>query len=128
MIRDYHSLRLFYRSALFHFLPAQTFQFFFQGSPILPVLFLLLFTALVVDASTLNVHFIDVGQGDSILESDKENKTPWQLAKEKEPGLSIEVAKIKPVILDDLLALRHFCFGLTFDAFLFDKRNSSAQN
>ncbi len=34
----------------------------------------------------------------------KENKTPWQIAKEKEPGLSIEVAKIKPVLLGDLLA------------------------
>ena len=34
----------------------------------------------------------------------KENKTPWQIAKEKEPGLSIEVAKIKPVMLGDLLA------------------------
>ena len=34
----------------------------------------------------------------------KENKTPWQIAKEKEPNLSIEVAKIQPVFLDDLLA------------------------
>ncbi len=34
----------------------------------------------------------------------KENKTPWQIAKEKEPGLSIEVAKIKPVLLGELMA------------------------
>ncbi len=33
----------------------------------------------------------------------KENKTPWQIAKEKKPDLSIEVAKIQPVFLDDLL-------------------------
>ncbi len=33
----------------------------------------------------------------------KENKTPWQIAKEKEPDLSIEIAKIPPVFLDDLL-------------------------
>jgi transposase-like protein len=33
----------------------------------------------------------------------KENKTPWQLAKEKNPDLSIEVAKIPPVFLDDLM-------------------------
>jgi len=29
----------------------------------------------------------------------KENKTPWRLAKEKVPGLSMEVAKIPPVDL-----------------------------
>ena len=34
----------------------------------------------------------------------KENKTPWQIAKEKEPELSIEVAKIKPVLLGKLMA------------------------
>ncbi len=33
----------------------------------------------------------------------KENKTPWQIAKEKNPNLSIEVAKIQPVFLDELL-------------------------
>ena len=33
----------------------------------------------------------------------KENKTPWQIVKEKNPNLSIEVAKIQPVFLDDLL-------------------------
>ena len=33
----------------------------------------------------------------------KENKTPWQLAKEKDSKVSIEVAKIPPVFLDDLL-------------------------
>ena len=33
----------------------------------------------------------------------KENKTPWQIAKEKNPDLSIEIAKIQPVFLDDLL-------------------------
>ena len=33
----------------------------------------------------------------------KENKTPWQIAKEKNPDLSIEVAKIPPVFLDDLM-------------------------
>lgn len=33
----------------------------------------------------------------------KENKTPWQIAKEKNPNLSIEVLKIQPVFLDDLL-------------------------
>lgn len=32
----------------------------------------------------------------------KENKTPWQIAREKEPNLPIEVAKIQPVFLDDL--------------------------
>jgi len=34
----------------------------------------------------------------------KEKKTPWEIAQEKEPGISIEIAKIKPVLLDDLLA------------------------
>ena len=33
----------------------------------------------------------------------KENKTPWQIAKEKDPRISIEIAKIPPVFLDDLL-------------------------
>ena len=33
----------------------------------------------------------------------KENKTPWQIAKEKNPDLSIEIAKIQPVFLNDLL-------------------------
>ena len=33
----------------------------------------------------------------------KENKTPWQLAKEKNPDLNIEVATIPPVFLEDLL-------------------------
>ena len=33
----------------------------------------------------------------------KENKTPWQIAKENNPDLSIEVAKIQPVFLDELL-------------------------
>ena len=33
----------------------------------------------------------------------KEDKTPWQLAQEKDPKTSIEVAKIPPVFLDDLL-------------------------
>ena len=33
----------------------------------------------------------------------KEDKTPWQIAKEKNPDLSIEIAKIQPVFLDDLL-------------------------
>ena len=32
----------------------------------------------------------------------KENKTPWQLAREKNPDLPIEVPKIPPVFLDDL--------------------------
>jgi len=32
----------------------------------------------------------------------KENKTPWQIAREKEPKMSLEVAKIPPVFLDDL--------------------------
>ena len=36
----------------------------------------------------------------------KENQTPWQIAKEKEPDLSIEVAKIPPVFLDDLFHKR----------------------
>ena len=36
----------------------------------------------------------------------KENKTPWQIAKEKEPNLPIEVAKIPPVFLDDLFHKR----------------------
>jgi len=36
----------------------------------------------------------------------KENKTPWQIVKEKEPDVSIEVAKIPPVFLDDLLHKR----------------------
>ena len=33
----------------------------------------------------------------------KENKTPWQIANEKNPDLSMEVCKIPPVFLDDLL-------------------------
>jgi transposase len=33
----------------------------------------------------------------------KENKHPWQIAKEKNPHLSMEVCKIPPVFLDDLL-------------------------
>jgi len=33
----------------------------------------------------------------------KENQTPWQIASKKQPNLSIEVAKIPPVFLDDLL-------------------------
>jgi transposase len=36
----------------------------------------------------------------------KENKTPWQLAKEKNPTLPMEVAMIPPVFLDDLLDKR----------------------
>lgn len=32
----------------------------------------------------------------------KENKTPWQLAREKNPNLSIQVPRIPPVFLDDL--------------------------
>ena len=32
----------------------------------------------------------------------KENQTPWQIAREKEPDISVEVAKIPPVFLDDL--------------------------
>ena len=33
----------------------------------------------------------------------KENQTPWQIASNKQPDLSIEIAKIPPVFLDDLL-------------------------
>lgn len=33
----------------------------------------------------------------------KENQIPWQIASNKQPDLSIEVAKIPPVFLDDLL-------------------------
>jgi transposase len=33
----------------------------------------------------------------------KENKTPWQLAKEKRPDLPIEVAMIPPVFIEDLM-------------------------
>lgn len=33
----------------------------------------------------------------------KESKTPWQIAKEKNPTLSMEIAKIPPVFLEDLL-------------------------
>ncbi len=36
----------------------------------------------------------------------KENKIPWQIAREKEPDISVEVAKIPPVFLDDLLHKR----------------------
>lgn len=36
----------------------------------------------------------------------KENKTPWQIAREKQPQLPIEVAMIPPVFLDDLLHQR----------------------
>ena len=36
----------------------------------------------------------------------KEGKTPWQIAKEKETELPIEVAKIPPLFLDDLLPER----------------------
>jgi transposase len=32
----------------------------------------------------------------------KENQTPWQIAREKEPGLSIQAAMIPPVFLDEL--------------------------
>ncbi|MEE8423106.1 MAG: helix-turn-helix domain-containing protein [Thermodesulfobacteriota bacterium] len=32
----------------------------------------------------------------------KENKTPWQIATEKNPDLSIEIAQIPPVFLEDL--------------------------
>ena len=33
----------------------------------------------------------------------KENKNPWQIAKEKNPDLSMDICKIPPVFLDDLL-------------------------
>jgi transposase len=33
----------------------------------------------------------------------KENKTPWQLAKEKQPGLSKRIALIPPVYIEDLM-------------------------
>ena len=33
----------------------------------------------------------------------KENKTPWQLAKEKQPDLSKEIAMIPPVYIEDLM-------------------------
>ena len=33
----------------------------------------------------------------------KENKTPWQIAKEKAPHLPVEIAMIPPVFLEDLL-------------------------
>lgn len=36
----------------------------------------------------------------------KENKTPWQLVREKDPTLPIEVAMIPPVFLEDLLDKR----------------------
>jgi len=33
----------------------------------------------------------------------KENKNPWQIAKEKNPDLSVDICTIPPVFLDDLL-------------------------
>ena len=33
----------------------------------------------------------------------KENKTPWQLAKEKQPDLSREIALIPPVYIEDFM-------------------------
>jgi transposase len=33
----------------------------------------------------------------------KENKTPWQLAEEKQPGLSKQIAMIPPVYIEDLM-------------------------
>ncbi|GAH67982.1 unnamed protein product, partial [marine sediment metagenome] len=33
----------------------------------------------------------------------KENQTPWQITSKKKPTLSIEIAKIPPIFLDDLL-------------------------
>ncbi|MFO7915708.1 MAG: hypothetical protein R6U43_08445, partial [Candidatus Krumholzibacteriales bacterium] len=33
----------------------------------------------------------------------KEYKTPWQLAREKQPGLSKEIAMIPPVFIGDLM-------------------------
>ncbi len=33
----------------------------------------------------------------------KENKTPWQLAREKEPDLSERIALIPPVFIEDLM-------------------------
>jgi transposase len=36
----------------------------------------------------------------------KENKTPWQLAKEKELGLSQSIALIPPVFIEDLLEIK----------------------
>jgi hypothetical protein len=33
----------------------------------------------------------------------KENKTPWQLAKEKQPGLSEAIAMIPPVFIENLM-------------------------
>lgn len=36
----------------------------------------------------------------------KENKSPWQIAKEKEPGISQAVALVPPVLLENLLELK----------------------
>jgi len=36
----------------------------------------------------------------------KENKTPWQIAKEKEPALPQSIAMIPPVIIEDLLEIK----------------------
>jgi transposase-like protein len=38
--------------------------------------------------------------------SHKENKTPWQIAKEKEPSLSQSIALIPPVSIEDLLEMK----------------------
>ena len=41
----------------------------------------------------------------------KENQTPWQIAKEKKPDMSVEIAKIPPLFLDDLLQKKFKLLG-----------------
>lgn len=36
----------------------------------------------------------------------KENKTPWQIAQEKQPGISKAIALIPPVLIEDLLEMK----------------------
>ena len=46
----------------------------------------------------------------------KENQSPWKIASKKEPNLSIEIAKIPPVFLDDLLQKRlDFYYEVGYD-------------
>ena len=47
----------------------------------------------------LNQLFFNLARPNSY----KENKTPWQLAHEKRPALSQQIAMIPPVIIDELL-------------------------
>lgn len=47
----------------------------------------------------------------------KENKTPWQLASEKIPNLSIDVAKIPPIDLSSSLSYNYFTSQVGHDVY-----------